>query len=275
MRIKKIYNNNVISILNSENEEMIITGAGIGFKKKINDLVDESKITQIFYLEDDKKKKVHDLLARVPIEYFELCEEIIKKAEIELNKKMDSSVIIAFTDHIAGAIMRAKENMILPNLTLMEVKTIWKKEFEFSVKVIDYVKEKTGVTLPIDEAGYIAIYFVSDSHSGTAESIELLDSVTDIVKIIEESYQVLLDKTSLSYMRLVTHLRFFIGRIKNKETKESFVNQGIYQLLVQSNPKLPLCSERISQYMLESYEYEVSEAEVVYLMIHITQILGK
>lgn len=275
MKINKIYNNNVISILNSKNEEMIITGAGIGFKKKTGDWVDESKITQMFYLEDDKKKKVHDLLARVPIEYFELSEEILKMAEVKLNKKIDPSVIIPFTDHIAGAIMRVKENMILPNLTLMEVKTIWKKEFEFSLKVINYIQEKTGVCLPIDEAGYITIYFVSDSHSGTSESIELLDSVTDIVKIIEESYQVSFDKTSLSYMRLVTHLRFFIGRIKNKETKESFVNKGIYQLLIQSNPKLPLCSERISKYMLDSYDYQVSEAEVVYLMIHITQILGK
>lgn len=275
MKINKIYNNNVVSILNSKNEEMIITGAGIGFKKRIGDYVDETKITQVFSLEDDKKKKVHDLLSRVPIEYFELSEDILKRAEKVLHKTIDSSVIIPFTDHIAGAIMRAKENITLPNLTLMEVKTIWKKEFELSLDVLDYIEERTGVCLPIDEAGYIAIYFVNDSHSGTSESIELLDSVSDIIKIIEQCYQISIDKTSLSYMRLVTHLRFFIGRVKNKEMKEDFVNKGIYQLLIQSHPKLPICSQRISEYMLSSYNYEVNEAELVYLMIHMTQILGK
>ena len=61
MKILKIYNNNVVSCCNLKGEEMIVTGAGVGYKKKIGDQIDKARITQQFYLEDDKKKKINQL----------------------------------------------------------------------------------------------------------------------------------------------------------------------------------------------------------------------
>ncbi len=274
MRINKVYNNNVVSVLNEKKEEMIVTGAGIGYKKKLGDFIDESRITQQFYLEDDKRKKIEKLLARVTVEHIELCEEILMKAAITLKKEINPYVLIPFTDHIVGAIQRVKEGMVLPNLTLLEVKTIWKEEFDFSLEALKIIYQKTGVQLPLDEAGYIAMYFIDDS-SGTKESVELLDAVTDIVQIIECIYQIEMDKSSVTYMRLITHLRFFIGRIKNKEGIPESDNESIYNFLVNQNTKLLDFEIKLSKYMLEKFNYTVSESEILYLMIHITQILKK
>ena len=54
MRIKKVYNNNLASILSEEGREVIIMGKGIAFGKRCGDEVDESKIDKRFYQDDDK-----------------------------------------------------------------------------------------------------------------------------------------------------------------------------------------------------------------------------
>lgn len=45
MTVKKVYNNNVILAFDGNiNNEVILTGCGIGFKKKSGDIIDNSKI---------------------------------------------------------------------------------------------------------------------------------------------------------------------------------------------------------------------------------------
>ena len=276
MKILKIYNNNVVSCCNLKGEEMIVTGAGVGYKKKIGDQIDKARITQQFYLEDDKKKKINQLLARVPTEYFSLSDQILRQAKQRFGKKISLAFFIQFTDHLAAAIERAKQNISLPNLTLMEIKTIWKEEFEFSLWIIDYIEQQLDVKLSIDEAGYFAVYFVTETEDEKAtKSMELVQMVIDIVKIIENSFHITLDKSSLNYMRLITHLRFFIGRIRNGEVHDSYTNEGIYLLLIKNNPQLVQCEKKIVRYIKNELDYDVDQAEIVYLMIHMTQILGK
>ncbi len=50
LKIIKIFNNNSIAALSDELGDIILTGSGIGFQKKIGDLVDESRIQKTIYL---------------------------------------------------------------------------------------------------------------------------------------------------------------------------------------------------------------------------------
>ena len=212
----------------------------------------------------------------MPTEYFSLSDQILRQAKQRFGKKISLAFFIQFTDHLAAAIERAKQNISLPNLTLMEIKTIWKEEFEFSLWIIDYIEQQLDVKLSIDEAGYFAVYFVTETEDEKAtKSMELVQMVIDIVKIIENSFHITLDKSSLNYMRLITHLRFFIGRIRNGEVHDSYTNEGIYLLLIKNNPQLVQCEKKIVRYIKNELDYDVDQAEIVYLMIHMTQILGQ
>lgn len=278
MKIYKIYNNNVVSCLNASGDEMIITGAGVGFRKKVGDSVDEKIITQRFILEDDKRKKINQLIKRVPTEFFQLSNYILQTAKKELGIKVTMSIFMSFTDHITAAIQRAKQGLVLPNLMLMEIKTIWKKEYDLAKWSIDYIKDNTGIELPVDEIGYIALYFTQENQAGKENrSMEILSYVTDIIKFIEADFKINLDHESLGYMRLVTHLRFFIGRVTNREEYQDInpINDSIHKLLIKNNPELSKCEEHVSAFIKREFNRNVSKAEIVYLMIHITQILGK
>ena len=51
MKIEKVLNNNVIQALDN-NVEYIVMGKGLGFQKKVGDLVDKEKIEKTFVLEN-------------------------------------------------------------------------------------------------------------------------------------------------------------------------------------------------------------------------------
>lgn len=50
MRIKKIYNNNVVSAIKDTGEEVIVMGQGIGFSKKKGDIIPKHSIEKVFML---------------------------------------------------------------------------------------------------------------------------------------------------------------------------------------------------------------------------------
>lgn len=50
LKIIKIFNNNSIAALSDELGDIILTGSGIGFQKKIGDLVEESMILNLFIM---------------------------------------------------------------------------------------------------------------------------------------------------------------------------------------------------------------------------------
>ena len=87
MRVLKVFNNNVVSIITEDKREGIVTGAGVGFAKKPGDLVNESKVTQSFFIQNEKKKRFYSFLERTPIEYFEISEEIFCYAEKKVEEK--------------------------------------------------------------------------------------------------------------------------------------------------------------------------------------------
>ena len=44
MRIKKVINNNILCVIDEKGHEMIVTGKGIGFKRKTGERVGEATV---------------------------------------------------------------------------------------------------------------------------------------------------------------------------------------------------------------------------------------
>ena len=48
MIILKVFNNNSVVALNENRQDVILTGSGVGFQRKVGDIVDEKKIEKIY-----------------------------------------------------------------------------------------------------------------------------------------------------------------------------------------------------------------------------------
>lgn len=57
MKIAQVLNNNVVTVINASEQELVVMGRGIGFKKHPGDLVDETKVEKVFKLESRKSHK--------------------------------------------------------------------------------------------------------------------------------------------------------------------------------------------------------------------------
>lgn len=87
MKIAKVINNNVISVVNEQGKELVVMGRGLAFQKKSGDDVDEARIEKVFTLDNkDVSEKFKTLLYDIPIECMEVSEEIISYAKLQLGK---------------------------------------------------------------------------------------------------------------------------------------------------------------------------------------------
>ena len=57
MKIDKVMNNNVVSSIDEDGQEIIVVGTGIGFQGKEGKVVDKKKMQKIFRLDDPEIKR--------------------------------------------------------------------------------------------------------------------------------------------------------------------------------------------------------------------------
>ena len=106
---------------------------------------------------------------------------------------------------------------------------------------------------------------VTINNSGNNQ-ISSVSTVSEIVKIIEDYFGIVLDKNSLSYSRLLTHLHFLSLRMFEQDEKPLFVP---VVSIDSSLNKARCCAQTIGNYIKENYNYKLASNELVYLAVHI------
>ncbi|MDO4664565.1 MAG: PRD domain-containing protein [Erysipelotrichaceae bacterium] len=228
MRIQRVLTNNAVLVLDENHKESILCGKGIGFKKHTGDKIDESLINQRFISIDDESLLHHleQLIDTIPYEYLCLADDIVKMIQISTQGKMNSPLVVALADHIYGVMQRKKENIVIGLGLKYEVMRFYKKEYELGMIAKEMIENRLNVTLPNDEAAYIALHIVNAQNDGF--SMDGIYTITrliqDILAIVRRFFHIEFDEESAYYYRFITHLKFFSQRILKKDVQESESN---------------------------------------------------
>ena len=273
MKIDKIINNNIVSAIEADGKEVVIMGRGLGFGMKPGKEIPEGKIEKVFRLDSQNSTdKFKELLANLPLEHIQASTEIINYAKSVLNRRLNQSIYITLTDHINFATDRFKEKMIFTNPLLNEIKTFYKEEYLIGEYAVALIERRIGITLPVDEAGFIALHIVNAEYNTVMrDTIDITTLIQNVVKIVKEYFSMDLDETSLNYQRFVTHLRFLAQRIIGGELLNSD-NPEFNQLISQMYPEEYACSLKLKDYIQVTYHHDVTEEETAYLAVHIKRI---
>lgn len=273
MKIDKIINNNIVSAIEADGKEVVIMGRGLGFGMKPGKEIPEGKIEKVFRLDSQNSTdKFKELLANLPLEHIQASTEIINYAKSVLNRRLNQSIYITLTDHINFAIERFKEKMMFTNPLLNEIKTFYKEEYLIGEYAVALIERRIGITLPVDEAGFIALHIVNaEYNTAMRDTIDITTLIQNVVKIVKEYFSMDLDETSLNYQRFVTHLRFLAQRIIGGEMLNSD-NPEFSQLISQMYPEEYACSLKLKDYIQVTYHHDVTEEETAYLAVHIKRI---
>lgn len=138
------------------------------------------------------------------------------------------------------------------------------------------IEKETGVKLPVDEAGFIAMHFVNGQQDGQEmeQTLMVTQMVQEILNIVTLHYGIKLDEESLNYSRFVTHLKYFSYRTMRHESIPS-EDDRLYEQVSAKYPEAFACSEKVRAYLKDKYQVETTNAEMVYFMLHIRRVTSR
>ena len=271
--IEKVINNNIISAYEKSGAEVIVMGRGIGFKKKQGEMVPADQISKIFRIKSRTlTEQFKELLANMPLERVRISDEIISHAKDHLKLKLNQSIYVTLTDHINFAIERVSQGIEPQNALLWEIKRFYPQEFQLGIYALELIRDRLGILLPEDEAGFIALHFVNAEYgTDIRDAVKFPNQMQAIVDIVERDLGILLDESSLHYERFMTHIKFLIQRIYRKELLSS-EDRELSLLMQRKYPREYQCSVKVAEYIMQATGSRLSEEEIMYLSVHIRRV---
>lgn len=276
MRIDKVYNNNVVQVIDDKGQEVIVMGRGLGFQKKVGEAINPDLIERTFVPQETAlEKEWHQVYGKLSDQELSLVLTVIDRAETGLGQTFEASFYIALADHLHYAIERTREGLSLKNPLAWEVRKFYPQEYQLGLEALDVVAESLGVRLDEDEAASLALHFVNaQKDSGlVTKNLQISQLVTAILDIVRLHFGLakLGEDSSLTYTRFVTHVQYFAQRVVNGLVQG--VNDAfLYQQVQENYPDAYACTQKIKAYVEETHGFEMSQDEVVYLTIHIQRL---
>lgn len=274
MKVVKVINNNLIKSFDDKNNEILVMGCGLGFKKVPGDEIDERLIEKIYTInEKTNSSQLIQLLEKIPIEQIQTTNEIISFAKASLGKKLNQNIYITLADHINFAIERQKNGVAIRNALLWEIKKLYNHEFLVGKEALNIISRRLGVILPEDEAGFIALHFVNALMDDLSmeKTTDMTKMIQKILSIIKYHFNLELDEYSIHYERFITHLKFFAQRIFTGVKIEDQDTQFIEVLKLKYQKEYE-CTLKVRDYIRQEFNWNLTEDEMIYLTIHINRI---
>lgn len=273
MKIKKVLNQNAVLVLD-EGQEKVAVGKGVGFNKTKNDVLFRQLVERMFVMEPEGLKKLQVLLSQIEDKYFLASEEIIQHAETVLGEKLNEHINIGLSDHIAFAAENIQNNIIVRNKLLSEIEILYSEEFAIAQWAVEYLTQTLEIPFSYDEAGYIAIHIHSarSGRTDNSKSIREVTIVSEIIHLIEQELAIDIhdDKNSLSYSRLVNHLRLFIHRFQ--QNQYAVLDEEILEVVKKKYAESYEIKKKVQVLLMRNFHYQVPNEELGYLSIHIERL---
>lgn len=273
MIVRQILNNN-IALVERGGHESIVYSTGISFKKKVGQRLDDSEVERVYVLDSkDRLEHFSYLLSQSDEQTTALVNELVSFGEKEVGTKANDYLYLALLDHIVFALSRAKKGQFIRSPLAWEVKKFYPVYFKIGLHALELMHGLYKIEFPEDETVSIALHFVNLQENqidldGKLEDMEIL---RDMLNIIKYHFNMNFDETSMTYLRLVTHLQYFIERLRlnnHYEEKESLLFQQVKELYPESFAAI----EKIAIYVKGRFNQELSKEEFTYLMIHINRV---
>lgn len=275
LRIDKVLNNNVLIAEHPSYEEVVLIGKGIGFNRKHGDIIDTEAVEKLFVLKNEKDQANYiKLLPFIDSDFLEVIISAIDLIKQRTNSMLNEHIHVALTDHLMFAITRASQGLEMSNPFLLETKALYRHEYEIATEIVQLIIEKIGITLPVGEIGFIALHIHSAiTNKNLSDVNHHSQLVSKLVGMVEEHLEIVINKESIDYMRLVRHLRFAIERVINEEKVAE--PEKITLLLKEEYPVCYNLSWKLIKVMQQTLQMKVFDAEAVYLTMHLQRLQSK
>jgi transcriptional antiterminator len=269
-RVKKALNHNtLIAIGMDDNQEYLLIGKGIGFGKKVSERLEIPDDCTVYSLmEHTERGKALDLVKGIDPIFLEIAQEILKEGE-RVFGKIDRSILFPMADHIAFAVKRIKNNEQISNPLTGDIQALFHMEYKTAECVKPILKERLQVDIDEHEIGYIALHIHSAiEDENVALSMQIARTVRECIQLVENEIGMNIDVMSLSYNRLMNHVRYMVARAVRGEKLKLNMNDYMSVKFPESFSIATTVCEHLSRFLKKPLD----EVEIGYLAMHIERV---
>lgn len=270
-RISKVLNHNtIIGIQEEDHQEYLIMGKGIGFGKKVTERIDLPDKVSMYSLKEKTKQGSASKLARsIPPEYLEVADLVLQEAE-RFFGKIDRSVLFPVADHIEYAVKRIQAGEAISNPLTEDIRLLFYSEYKVALTVVPILKKRMDIDMDEHEVGYIALHVhTAIEKEEVSQAMQIAQAVRDCVSYVEAVLDKKLNVMSLSYNRLMNHVRYMVARQMSGEVLKLDMNE----YMVQKFPREFEMAARICEKLGKDMHCKFSQVEIGYLAMHLQRIL--
>lgn len=270
LTIRKVLNASVVLCVDNLENEFIVLGKGIGYGKKAGTKINYDDVNQIFVpVVSPEIKDIEKTLINIPPKIVEITRRIVQKAQKEVKVNLNRSLTISLMDHINFCISRYHEGMIFKNKLYWDVQSYYPVEFKVGKWAVALINKEECIELPKEEAASIAFHIInSEASDEYKDSMSVTKLVNSLMSIINLSSKAKLDPQSISYQRMLAHIKFFVQRIlRGKQLNGN--DELMYNHILNMYPEATKIAIKILEFLEKQYRIKITNEELMYLIIHI------
>jgi len=274
--IKKVLNNNAVAALDKSNKEVILSGKGIGFQRAKGDIIsNDEAIEKVFVLNSDSQyEQMLRLFSENDESVMRVVAEYVRYVEKRLEGALPSHFLLVLIDHLAFVIKRLQQGINIHNPFLYDVRILYPQEYALAQEGVNIIQEQLNISIPDDEIAFLALHLHSGRINRSLSQINIFtELITKLIRVIEIELALEIDRTSLDYVRLLTHIRFLI---EQAESRLPFERESRLSRVLQR--EYPLCYNvawKLVKILQNELQADIPEAEAGYIAMHLQRILEK
>lgn len=270
-RVSKVLNNNgVIAIDMDENKEYVILGKGVGFGKKVSQRFDKPEGCTTYRLEQETKRgSAKELVKGIEPEYLEIADAILTESQKVFGDSIDRGILFPLADHISFAVARIRRNEQISNPLTEDIKVLFYSEFKVAETLKTILRERLQIEIDDHEVGYVALHIHSAiGDEKVSVAMQTARAVRECIDMIEKATGKPIDVLSLSYNRLMNHMKYMVARASTGEK----LNLDMNEYMLDQYPQAYKVATDICKNLEGCIGHNLDETETGYLAMHIQRV---
>lgn len=267
--VKALNHNAVLAADVTDQKEYLLMGKGIGFGKKVSEQFEADESCRVYSLTDRKERNdAQDLAKSIHPEFLEIANMVLDEAE-KVFGHIDRNILFPLADHISYAVERIRRNETISNPLTEDIRVLFHMEYKVASCVIPLLESHFGISISEDEVGYITLHVHSAiDDEKVSDAMQTARAVRECIRIVEESMGKKIDVMTLSYNRLMNHVRYMIVRALEGEKLKLSLNDYMQVKYPEEFALAAKICDEIGQ-MIKS---PLKDAEIGYLAMHICRV---
>ncbi len=244
-------------------------GKGVGFGRKVAERIEVRPEDRLYSLQKYKERGgAKEIVKSIAPEFLEVTNAVLDEAE-KIFGKIDRTVLFPLADHIAFAVKRIQNHEQISNPLTEDIRVLFHMEFKAAESIRPLLKKQFSIEIEDDEIGYVALHIHSAiEDEKVSQAMQMARSVRECISMVEEAIGKPIDIASLSYNRLMNHIRYMVARALSGEKLK--VNMNDYMEV--KFPEAFQMAQAVCDQVGKSLGVKLEEVETGYLAMHIERV---